>query len=182
MLDEVRVGYSKRDAAFDAARRFIDLLGPGDQAAVVWFNETAAVAQELTSDAALLKSGLERIPSGEYTRIDLGLRAARIELATDRHRRGNVAAAVLLTDGRSNPVPVGEAILEAGLAKSAGVTLFVVGLAPSDELDDEALRAMASRTDYYYQTPNADELEMIYETIAAILPCTGSGSAVGTLR
>jgi Mg-chelatase subunit ChlD len=171
MLEDVRAGYTKRDAATDAARRFVDLMTTGDQAAIVWFNERAGLEQELTGDKAALGSALNRIVNREFTRIDLGIKVAREELATHRHLPGNRPVVIVLTDGKANPEPIETALGEAVLAKDAGATLFVIGLADPQELDDHALRLMASRPEYYFRTTDPAVLVSIYEGISGVIPC-----------
>ena len=93
----------------------------------------------------------------------------------DRHlelaRQRNRPVIILLTDGKANPEPVETAVDEARRAKEAGVTIFVIGLGHPEDLDNEALRLIASRPDYYYQTPRAEELAAVYEEIAGVIPC-----------
>ena len=65
-----------------AARQFLgqltftpDAYGRSDQAAIVWFNDTAAIEQPLTRDRTSLDRALDRIHAVEGSRIDLGLKA-----------------------------------------------------------------------------------------------------------
>ena len=76
---------------------------------------------------------------------------------------------ILLTDGRANPVPPEAAVDEARRAKDAGVTLFTIGL--GDDLDLEALRAMASRPDAFLRAPDAADLAEAYRAVARRIPC-----------
>jgi hypothetical protein len=80
---------------------------------------------------------------------------------------------IVLTDGKSNPIGPDEAVAEAGLAKADGITMFTIGLGRPDDLDAEALSAMASRPGYRYLTPDADDLAEIYAQIARSIPCPG---------
>ncbi len=171
MLEEVRSGYTKREAASDAAGRFIDLLKSGDQAGVVSFNDTAGLEQGLTDDKLALHAALRQIGNDQFTRLDLGIVRARDELASGRHDPDNRSVLILLTDGKANPEPVETAIQEAELAKDARITLFVIGLGRPDDLDDNALRQIASRPEYYYRTTDATTLMAIYEEIAGVIPC-----------
>jgi len=171
MLEEIRPGYTKRDAAIAAASRFIDLLKPGDQAGVVSFNDTAVLEQGLTGDKLALRTALRRIDIDQFTRLDLGIAKARDELASSRHNLDNRTVLILLTDGKANPEPVETAIQEAELAKKARITLFVIGLGRPQDLDDGGLRQIASRAEFYYQTPDASTLATIYEEIAGVIPC-----------
>lgn len=173
MLEPSAAGRSKLAAAAAAAGGFLDQLrlDDGDQAGVVWFNETARLAQGLTDDRPSLDAALAGLAAARYTRLDLGIAAARAELAGPRRRPGNLAVMVVLTDGRANPVPVDMAETEAGAAKAAGVLLFTIGLGA--DLEEDALRRMASRPEYFYKAPDAEDLAAIYRHIAVTLPCPG---------
>jgi Mg-chelatase subunit ChlD len=171
MLDPVRPPYTKRDGAIAAAARFVELLKPGDQAAIVWFHNTSAVEQTLTEDKAALQDALQRIANDEFTRIDLGINRARAELWSSRRRTANQPVIVLLTDGKANPEPVETAIEEARLAKHEGATVFAIGLGSEDALDHAALQEIASRPSYYFRTADASALMAIYEAIAGVIPC-----------
>jgi Mg-chelatase subunit ChlD len=164
-------GATRWDAAVDAATAFVELLRDGDQSAVVWFNSQARVEQELTGNRQALYWALQRITLSELTRLSLGLKVAQEELASPRHLEFNSSAIVLLTDGKANPEPVSDALAAAEAAKLSGTTVFVVGLGEPEALDDQALRMMASRPEYYYQTPNAEDLSRIYEEIGGVIPC-----------
>jgi hypothetical protein len=122
-----------------------------------------------------LRAALDLITTRQFTRIDLGLAEARRELASDRRKDENPAVIVLLTDGKSNPEPVGSAVHEAELAKADGAITFTIGLGAAGDLDDDALRLIASRPADHYRTPDADELAAIYERIAGAIPCPAEG-------
>lgn len=173
MLEPSAAGRSKLAAAAAAAGSFLDQLrlDDGDQAGVVWFNETARLAQRLTDDRPSLDAALAGLPAARFTRLDLGIAAARAELAGPRRRAGNLTVMVVLTDGRANPVPVEVAEAEARAAKDAGVLLFTIGLGA--DLEADALRRMASRPEHFYIAPDAEDLAAIYERIAVTLPCPG---------
>lgn len=171
MLEEIRPRYTKREAAADAAGRFVDLLKMGDHAGVVYFNDTAVLEQGLTGDKPALHAALSRIVNRQFTRLDLGITKAREELGSGQRDPSHQAVIILLTDGKANPEPVATAIVEAQMAKDAGITVFTIGLGAVENLDDWALRQIASRPDYYYRTPDADALTAIYEEIAGVIPC-----------
>ena len=78
---------------------------------------------------------------------------------------------VVLTDGRANPVPVAVAEAEAQGAKAAGTVLFTIGLGA--DLEEDALRRMASRPEFFYKAPDAEALTEIYRRIAVAVPCPG---------
>jgi Mg-chelatase subunit ChlD len=170
MLETVPGGATKLDHAVEAAGVFLDLLrlADGDQAAVVEFNDDARLLQGLTSDQAILSDALSRLETAQQTCLPCGLETAVAELASERQRPVHTRAVVLLTDGRSNPRPAGEAVAVAEVAKRDGVVLFTIGLGA--ELDEAALVAIASRPAYAYRG-GAEDLAAIYRTIAVAIPC-----------
>jgi Mg-chelatase subunit ChlD len=175
MLERTSSGRSKLAAAQAAAAGFLDQLhlAQGDQAAVIAFNDAARVLQELSDDRSALDVALGRIAVAPTTRLDLAIESAHGELVGRRHRPGNAAVAIVLTDGKANPVGPDVAVARARLARDAGVTLFTIGL--GDDLDDWALAAIASRATYYYRAPDAEALASIYAAIAVEIPCPAEG-------
>jgi Mg-chelatase subunit ChlD len=157
--------------ATEAATQFIAQLDGADQVGVVWFNESAAVEQPLSLDHNAAVEALRRIPLLAQTRLDAGVAAARGELSSGRHRVNARGVVIIMTDGKANPAPIGDAEVEAQLVKAAGITIFVIGWGVPAELDGEALRRMASKPEYYMQTPDPDELGRIYKSIVAAIPC-----------
>jgi hypothetical protein len=174
MLEPTTSGGSKLTAATAAARTFLDQLhlSAGDQAAVISFNATATLLAPLTTDRTVLDAGLAGIITAQFTRIDLGIAAAHAELTGSRHRPTNLPVMIVLTDGRANPVPGSVAEDEARKVKADGVVVFTVGL--GSDLDVDALRAMASRPDYFHIAPDAEALAGIYRDIAVAIPCPAS--------
>lgn len=172
MKDLTRAGRRKIDAALAAARAFggeLDLRPSRDQVALVTFNEQAALRAPLGSDPTAFETALDRVELQQYTRIDLGLSVALEELQGPRRRETAVAAVVLLTDGRSNPVPVSEAVIVAEEIKAVGARLFAIGL--GEDVERDALRGMATRPEDYFEAPDGEDLAAIYERISAALPC-----------
>jgi hypothetical protein len=181
MLHHTRAGRPKIEAARDAAGRLFDRMSfPGDQAAVVVFNERATTVVDLTDDRDALRRGLAAIENREFTRIDLGLAEAHRLLATSSRRGVNTPAIILLTDGVNNPVPVEEAIRAADAAKQSGITLFAVGL--GEDIDAEAMRRMASSPSDYRYAPDGEDLGPIYEGLAIEIPCPRSAFWAGRGR
>jgi len=183
MAELTRSGRPKIDAALDAARAFLDLLaldddpsspGPpnpdGDQAAIVAFHADAWLLAPLTADRAALDTALDAVVLGQQTRLDRAVAVGAQALSdVSRRRPGNLPVLVLLTDGRANPVPVDVAVAEAAASKAAGVTLFTIGL--GDDLDAEALAAMASTPDGFLRAPDAEDLAAVYAQVARSIPC-----------
>jgi uncharacterized protein YegL len=171
MLLSADATHSKLDVAVEAAREFLDLLrlDAGDQAAIVAFNDTAALLAPLTSNRAVLTNALGAPATAQHTCIVCALDVAATELAGDRRRAGNTPVLILLTDGKSNPRPVTEAVSRAAQARQAGVVIFTIGL--GTDLDDAALTTIASWPAYYYHAPTAAQLRDIYRQIAVAIPC-----------
>jgi Mg-chelatase subunit ChlD len=170
MLDETREKRTKLAAAVEAVELFLDELAlPLDQAAIVQFNSEVELLQPLTGNRSALVASLDRIEVQRQTRIDLGVSAARMELASPRRNRENGAVMVVLTDGLANPVGPDAAVREAALAKDNGVTIFAIGL--GEDLDLKALEEMVSKPGYFYRAPDAEDLKGIYAAIAVEIPC-----------
>jgi Mg-chelatase subunit ChlD len=136
-------------------------------AAVVAFNAEAMVLAELGSDRAAMAAALDRIQAAPQTCLVCGVAMGAQVL--ERRPRGHLPVVVLLTDGRSNPRPASEAVARAAEAKAAGVVVFTIGL--GEDLDAEALLAMASRPEYAYRAADGEALAEIYRAIAVALPC-----------
>lgn len=162
---------SKLEAAKAAAAAFLDVLrlDLGDQAAVVSFNERGVLDLGLSADRLALDHALDGIAVAAQTCIACGLDVAAAELLGPRHRAGQAQVMVLLTDGRSNPQPAAVAVQRAAAAKLAGLRVYTVGL--GDDIDEDALRAMASEAAGYFHAPSGRELAAIYRDIAIDLPC-----------
>jgi Mg-chelatase subunit ChlD len=170
MLDPTRAGRSKLEAAKAAAGVLVDLLQfPGDQAAVITFNDSAVVIQQLTADRAALAIAFERVAVAMTTRLDLGVEAGQRELASTRHDPANLPVMIVLTDGRANPVGADVAVEQARAAKETGTIIYTIGV--GTDLDREALREMASRDEWFYDTPDAEDLGNVYLAITAAFPC-----------
>ena len=162
---------TKLDAATAAARRFVGALRLqlGDQAAVVTFNNSAALVRSLTSDSAAIDRSLEGLVLNTQTRPHLGLEVALGELDGPRHRAQNARAIVLLTDGRANPDPPSRAVQRAAAAKAQGIVLFTVAL--GSDVDTEALRTIASEPAFFFTAVDGAALGGIFTRIAGAIPC-----------
>jgi Ca-activated chloride channel family protein len=170
MLEGAGGGGTKLDAALAAARTFLeqlDLAGK-DQAAVVSFNSSASVLQPLTHDRAALEAALGAITPAPQTCLPCAVETGEEALGADPGLL-RTRTIVLLTDGRSNPRPVQEAVDRAAEAKARGIVIFTVGI--GSELDVDALRMIASKEEYFFQSADAADLERIYLEIDRLIPC-----------
>ncbi len=176
MLEPTRSGRPKLAAAAEAARLFVDRLdfapdaaGKADQAALVVFNRAATTLVPLGRDHAALAGALASIDVDLTTRLDLGVAAGTDALFGTARDSRNQAVMIVLTDGRANPVPVEAAIAAADAAKARGAQLYTVGL--GNDVDDAALRSMASRAGMYRIAPDGEDLSAVYRDFTADIAC-----------
>lgn len=170
-------GVRKLDAAIDAGLNFLDNLKlppdqSQDQVTVVWFNGSSGIEIPLTGDKAAIQAALERLPlrQAPNTHIDQGLQSAYDELTSARHRATSNRAIILLTDGRQDLTVGNAAVLSiADQAKAARISIWTIGLGM--EVDQDLLRRVASKPEYFYLAPNAEDLEIIYREIAEVVSC-----------
>ncbi|MEO8083258.1 MAG: vWA domain-containing protein [Ardenticatenales bacterium] len=173
MREDAGGGTTKMAASLFAAKVFIgelQLAEGRDRAAIVSFNDEARVMQNLTQDRTALDAALDAIVLSPQTCLPCAVDVAESVLdhgAADGRLRTKTM--ILLTDGRSNPRPVAEAVARAALAKQHGILLFTIGI--GQELDVDALQAMASQPPFFFRSPDASDLERIYVEIASLIPC-----------
>ncbi|MFN8421935.1 MAG: VWA domain-containing protein [Anaerolineae bacterium] len=181
MKERTDAGVQKLAAAKRAAKVFLDqlqladdLTGRHDQAAVVWFNDTAKLEQPLTADRPLLNAAIDRIGMLEGTRIDAGLKVANQELLHPTRRKvENQPVVILLSDGLPNRSTNEDAIRAADAMKRDGVLVFSVGVGKNDEIFRELLARIASQPSDFYESASGDDLNAIYQTIAGQVVCRG---------
>lgn len=169
-MNELSGGRPKIQAAKEAARRFVALLGPRDQAAVVAFHSLAQL-EPLTSDRLRLAAAIDAIGTAPGTRIDRALAAAGEELAGPRARPGATRVLILLTDGRSDAGSAEGALAQAAQLRAGGGLVFTIGL--GDDVDADFLQQLAGDPARYFPAPSAQDLAAIYEGLARELPCPG---------
>ncbi len=163
-------GATKLAAAIAAAREFIGLLQlPGEQVAVVHFDDAAYILSRLTTDAAAARRALDGVVMHPGTRIDAGIAAAGTVLAGPERRADAQAVVVLLTDGRPSTSRAGEVVVAAERLKRGRAVLFTIGLGP--DVDPALLRLIATSPGHYFFAPGTDELAAVYRSIARKIPC-----------
>ena len=134
-------------------------LGPTDQAAIITFNTSVSIPQQLTANKAALASAIDRAVAGGDTAIFDALNAATDVIAgvPSTSRR----AIVLLTDGIDNS---SRTPLAAATAKvtALGAPVYVIGL--GTDLDRPVLQAIAdgSKGGTAYVAPTSAQLAGIY--------------------
>ncbi len=152
----------KFEAAQTAVRRFVDVVDFNrHRVGLVPFNDTAYVAQTLTTRTDRLFSALDSIdrPQGS-TDIAAAITLADRELQATA-RADAVPVVALLTDGQSSEEPM---LAAATRAEDNGAVIFTVGLGPDAAHD--ALRRVATTPDHYYFAPGPEDLAEIYDRIA----------------
>jgi Mg-chelatase subunit ChlD len=175
-MSESSGSQSKINAAIQASKTLagllkLDDLNIGDQASVIGFNDDATVLTPLTNDSATVTNALDQLRNTQAigTRIDRALLAARDELRSARVRGDSTRSVVLVTDGQQvggSPNDVPDA---ANSLRSDNVVVFTVGL--GDNVSAQLLRDIATTPDRYRFAASADDLELIYEEIARLIPC-----------
>ncbi len=179
MLYTTDRGEQKLHAAKEAAKAFLETLdlepdadGRHDQAAIIWYNDSAGVMSTLSNDRAALAAAIDAIRPIEGSRIDLGLEFGHRELLPEfapNRKVANSPALVLLSDGIPNRTSYEAVIAAADAAKMDGIEVHTVGL--GRDVRRETLQRIASQPGFYYESPTGDDLSLIYERIAGDLVC-----------
>ena len=114
-----------------------------------------------------MDAALERLASGNGTRIDLGLQQAAVALA--ERRSGARPAVILLTDGRQDDGRIAAVLAAADRVTATGATIYAIGLGA--DVDAPLLALVAGRAGRAYLAPSAADLTRVYRDIAGVLPC-----------
>jgi Mg-chelatase subunit ChlD len=161
---------SSQPSASDGARAFLSELSVGrDQATLIQFNTEATVLEPLTGDIGAVDAALDRLTQTSGTRIDAALDAGRGELTGPGRRPQNNAVLILLTDGEPTGTTPEAVLAAAERAKGDGLLVFTIGLGIS--VDEPLLRAVASRPEWCFPSPDTGDLAAIYGQIAYAIPC-----------
>lgn len=177
MSDTAGGAQTKLQAAISAAKTLAGLLqlkadGSGDQAAVIGFNDNATVLAPLTGDRVAVDSALDQLPAlqGPGTFIDRALQTAIDELNSPRRRPGSTRSLVLVTDGK-NSGDTANVLRLADALRAANIAVFTVGLGLETDIDAGLLRSIATTPDNFRHAPTTDQLLLIYQEIARLIPC-----------
>jgi uncharacterized protein YegL len=148
----------------DGCHAVLDSLdGEKDEGVVVFFTQTATVAQHLTSQVSLLRSAVDAIPTDGATAMWDGIYKAMLELqskATHAHR-----AVVVITDSDDNSSTTGSPGKIITLGQSAKIPVYSVALRSTSQ--EVVLRdiALATRGQHYAQ-PFLSQIDDICRDIA----------------
>ncbi len=131
-----------------AARGLMDAVPSGSKLALVRFATTYELVQDFTGDLAALSSDVEALTpnedrTGQFTNLWGALTYAGSLF--DGGTAGEGRVVVAFTDGRDNVAEADAAAAKAALTE-AGALVYAVGL--GQELDRDALKALAGETRY----------------------------------
>ena len=191
MLATIPDGRTQMQAARDAIELFLATLdldnGPAggaaeddreaiDRASIIAFNSQATLVHALSADRRSLEASLSGIRNAPNTRIDLGLQLATQELSKPDRRPDAGRVIILLTDGRSNPVPISVAEERAAEARAAGISIFTIGLGARGRSGCPC--AYRGRSSHDFSQPQALSNWMRF-TARLRPPCPASRSSFG---
>lgn len=151
------------ERAKEAARLFVNAIGPDDPVAILTFNSEVRLVQDYTSDKALLLAVIDALPYGGQTALyEAGLRGVELAAEAPVERR----AMILLSDGAEFG-GASRAARSDALAAAArlGVSAYTIGLGYG--IDRSYLQDLAAGTNArFYESPTPAELEAIYSDLA----------------
>lgn len=167
-------GKTKLQLAQEAAISFVSIMNEGDRVSIVSFSDSATVALPLTTvtgdRSAIYGAILNMTAIGSTNLLDA--------LNTSQSQLNGISggAIVMLTDGVDTANNSNSSIIQASHnIKSAGTTIFAVGLGAAPTIDPDLLRQVAGTaqtdqtgqgSDYYYgQAQVPQELAEIYSRV-----------------
>ena len=158
----------------------------GDRLGLILFGENAYLQTPLTFDRATVHTLLMESViglAGKKTAIGdaIGLAVKRLQKSVGESR-----VVILLTDGANTAGEISP-LKAAELAANAGLKVYTIGVGadevivrsllghrrvnPSQDLDEETLRAIATKTNAkYFRARNTNELEQIYKLLDELEP------------
>jgi len=155
----------------ESVASFVDNLGQDDEAEIIKFATTIAVAQAFTSNKTLLKDAIT-------TPLDVGTQSALydavVKAVNDTALRlKNRKAVVVITDGTDDdgsgsPLSTNNLNDVINYANGTGVPIFTVGV--GGKINSAVLQQMANDTGgQSYSAATSDNLRNIYNQLASIL-------------
>ena len=158
-----------------AALAFVTVLSPasdGIHMGQTSFSDTGSLDLHLTGDKTAIDAAINALSSGGYTNLYEGILLADQELADGTHDRDDVESPdfmVIITDGAPNrPVgtPEQDAIDAATAAKSAGVTIYVVGVSTTTSTAEWLRDNIATSPSHYFDASDWTQLQTVLEGLA----------------
>lgn len=170
-----------------AAKTFIDiidestdgglngLIGNGSNIGMVSFSTEATKDVALTTNTATLKNAIDLMVAGGNTN-----HADAFQKATELFNplSQNAKVIIMFTDGETtigtNP------LIDADLAKAAGITIYCIGLTGANGVDVTALNSWASDPDATHVSiaPDPEDLVNLFEELASNISKTGATNIV----
>lgn len=175
------------DELKEGANAFIDIIdeatdgvkdgqiGGGSHIGIVSFAEVATQDTQLITSVADLKTAVNSLTAGGSTNHADAFTKA---LALFNPLSTNAKVMVMFTDGVTNAG--GNPNTAATLAKSQGVTIYIIGLSGNGGIDETALREWASQPSSAYVaiTPDDAELAELFEDLAKNIVNPGATNIV----
>jgi hypothetical protein len=127
----------------DGCNAALDSLdGEKDEGVVVFFTQTATIAQHITSQVSLLRSAVEAIPSDGATAMWDGIYKGMLELQSKAtHAR---RAVIIITDSDDNSSTTGSPSKITSLGQSAKIPVYSIALRLTSQ--EVVLRSIAQST------------------------------------
>jgi pSer/pThr/pTyr-binding forkhead associated (FHA) protein/Mg-chelatase subunit ChlD len=152
-----------------AVRNFVEQLEPEDRLGLITFDDVPRIQNELTTDRAEFLGNLkQQVTWGKTSLWDaVYLGVDQIAADTEESRR----AIIVLTDGMDNlsttaPSEVLNRYEELIKERNLGFSIFSIGLGYAEDIEADDLEQIAKHTGgSYLQSPDAEDLEQMYETI-----------------
>lgn len=171
----------------NAANEFIDIIdestdgtgdgtiGGGSHIGIVSFSGTATQDTQLITSVADLKAAVNALSADGSTNHEDAFTKA---LALFDSQSANAKVMVMVTDGVTTAG--GDANIVATAAKTAGVTIYIIGLSGNGGIDETALRQWASQpdTEFVSIAPSDAELEAIFGDLAQTITSPGATNIV----
>ena len=147
----------------NAAKAFVALLGPSDQAAFYGFTSTVDLVMDFTADKQALSAAIDGYPyKGGNTAFYDGVYQALSNTATRSGRK----AVVAMTDGKDNSSHHSQSEL-VSYARSLGIPVFTIGFGSADQA---VLSDIATRTGgLFFTSASSQNLQQILSAIGNLL-------------
>jgi len=143
-----------------AAKTFVGLLGAGDRAAIINFDDTVQLMQDFTDDKQALDNAIDQTWGGGSTALYDAVGSGIDKAAAS----GGRVAVIAMTDGRENASQSHTLTSVTAFAAQKGVPVFTIGLGSADT---SALRQLANDTGgLFFQAPSSNDLNQLYTKIS----------------
>ncbi len=153
------------ERTIEAAKSFINAIGPNDPVAIVTFDNRARLVQDYTTDKAVLTNTINNLRYGGETALyDGGALAVQTAANSPVPRR----AVIILSDGQEYRASLGERGSGLTAALQQGVPVYTIG--EGFGFDRTYMTTLADGTNaQFYESPDPNQLNEIYNTLARTL-------------